>query len=155
MKTSQQKTKRKSLKVRRVNTMENLKLPCDKADPYREIKKEVRNILGISDAEHNEMIFKDGLRWLDEIPKDRRELVSQWKNNRRWWKWFTNEYYLIDQRFVKEMIISERYQKSRKEALSHYEQLHKYGYRLIWDQRPANKTERALLIKQSKKRNHG
>lgn len=153
MKKPQHKTKPKELSnpVKRVKNSEQK----FNVDEFLETKREVRNILGISEAEHNEMLYKDGLRWLDEVPDDRRELVYLFQDNPRWWNWFKNEYYIIDRRFVKEMIIGEKYQRSRKEALSHYKRLHEHGYRLIWDNRTFDSSGKVETVKQLKKRNHG
>lgn len=128
-----------------------MKKPPQIASVDLKTKKEVWNILGVTEADHNEMIYNAGLRWLDEIPGDRRELVYLFQDSEEFWSWFIKQYHSIDQRFVKEMIAGERYQRPRTEAREYYYHLHKCGYRVIWDNRHKAKSTEKVLVKQLKK----
>lgn len=73
------------------------------AEQQASTKKEVMLILKTNEYDYNNTLFETGLLWLQRNYSNIPILIENNKTSRIFWKWYTNQYSIIDNAFIQKV----------------------------------------------------
>ncbi len=90
---------------------------------FDKTKDEIMKILSMNDFQYKNTLYEIGLKWLQIncIP----EMIAIYEKSSIFWKWYINQYSIIDTKFINVVNSKSLYQYNTKQLLNVYENIQK------------------------------